>query len=75
MGNFILSMACVNGDNIQMAIHRREDIIGWLRKVDHEGSNWDILEHVWDAPYPDNTEIIRAIDLTDEIMREYETPT
>jgi hypothetical protein len=35
-------MTCVSGDEVHVAIHRREDIVRWLRKLDHEGSTWAV---------------------------------
>ena len=70
---YILSMSCISGDEVQVAIHRREDIVGWLKSLDHEGSNWTVVNHVYDGnPMKDaDAKILETIDLTDEIMEEY----
>lgn len=60
---FILSMSCVSGDEVQVAIHRKEDILGWLRTLDHEGSNWTVVKHSSDFQQTD--------DLTEDVMRAY----
>lgn len=69
MGNYILTMYCVSGDNVQVAIHRYEDIRRWLKTLDHEGSNWSVVKHVWDG---EQTAVIDTINLTDQIVGEYE---
>jgi len=63
---FVLSMSCVSGDEIQIAIHQREDIIPWLRKLDHEGATWTVVEF----SYKDGV-IDADHDHTEEIMQEY----
>ena len=45
MGLYILTMSCVSGDAVQVAIHKREDIVWWLKTLDHEGSSWDVVHH------------------------------
>ena len=62
MGPYILTMSCVSGDAVQVAIHRREDVVRWLRTLDHEGSSWDVVYHL---PNGDISWI------TDEVMVEY----
>jgi hypothetical protein len=57
-------MSCVSGDEVQVAIHRREDIFRWLKTLDHEGSNWSVVNHV-------GVPIMDTIDLTDAIEAEY----
>lgn len=42
---YILSMGCVSGDDVQVAIHRYEDIIPWLKQLDHEGSSWGVCSY------------------------------
>ena len=72
---YILSMSCVSGDEVQVAIHRYEDIFRWLKSLDHEGSSWDVAEHVYEPPCTwetiNTSKIVRTDDLTDEIMEEY----
>lgn len=70
---YILEVWCVSGDDVQVEIHRREDIAGWIRKLDHEGANWWAVEHTW----RDNEEVepiglISTRDITDEIVKEME---
>ena len=63
MGPYILTMSCISGDAVQVAIQREEDIIKWLRALDHEGSTWDVVHHLPDG----DVEWI-----TDDVMAEYE---
>jgi hypothetical protein len=37
---YVLSMSCVSGDEVQVAVHRYQDIFRWLKTLDHEGSTW-----------------------------------
>lgn len=67
MGDYILSMCCVSGDEVQVAIHRREDIFRWLRTLDHDGSNWNVVQHHRVAGTIYMTE-----DITDAIEEEYQ---
>ena len=60
-------MSCISGDEVQVAIHRREDIFRWLKTLDHEGSNWDLSQHIFGV----DGKIESTVDLTDEIMKEY----
>lgn len=46
---YILTMSCVSGDELQVAIHSKEDVRRWLDTLDHEGSSWDVVHHVTDA--------------------------
>lgn len=41
---WILSMSCVSGDEVQVAIHRLEDVARWLTTLDHEGSSWSVTD-------------------------------
>jgi hypothetical protein len=41
---WILSMSCVSGDEVQVAIHRQEDVARWLTTLDHEGSSWTVTD-------------------------------
>lgn len=66
MGPYILSMNCIRGDDLQIAIHRREDIFRWLKTVDHEGSLWSVVFHNGDSESGFIT-----TDITDEIIEEY----
>ena len=66
MGKFILTMGCVSGDDVQVAIHRREDIFHWLKTLDHEGSSWTIVVHDEKLSHPPK-------DITEEIQGEYGT--
>ena len=66
MAPYILTMNCVSGDGIQVAIYRREDIVRWLRTLDHEGSSWDVVYH------NDEDGVIEFI--TQEIETEYGNP-
>ena len=61
---YILSMSCISGDEIQVAIHRREDIFRWLKTLDHEGSNWSVVQHI-------GTPITDTVELTEEVIKEY----
>lgn len=65
---FILSMSCVSGDEVQVAIHRYEDIFRWLKTLDHEGSHWDVTVHYYD---PLGNEITDTEDITDKVVKEY----
>jgi hypothetical protein len=65
---YILSMSCVSGDEVQIVIHRKEDIFRWLKKLDHEGSNWDVVEHLWSNDY---SKIMGTSYITSEIIEEY----
>ncbi len=65
---YVLRMSFVNGDQLQIALHRREDILRWLRQCDHEGSSWSVIRiggfvgsHTHSTP----------LDITDEIAAEY----
>lgn len=66
MTRYILSMGCVSGDDIQIAIHEREHIVPWLKKIDHEGSSWTVVAHDMDGDI-----IMETTDITDQIMEEY----
>lgn len=44
---YILSMSCVSGDEVQVIIHQKEDIPKWLKTLDHEGSSWDVYQHIY----------------------------
>lgn len=70
---YILSMSCVSGDEVQVAIHLYEDIFRWLKSLDHEGSSWSVGQHVYDSSPLTNSDatIINTKDLTDEVMEEY----
>ena len=68
MGKFILSMLCVSGDEVQVAIHRIQDITRWLKTLDHEGATWSVVHHVWDEV---NEKVLETNDITDMIEREY----
>lgn len=57
-------MSCINGDEIQIAIHEMEYIFKWLKTIDHEGSNWSVIEHVGDP-------ITKTVDITLEIEKDY----
>jgi hypothetical protein len=63
---YILHMSCVSGDEVQVAIHLKEDIRGWLDKLDHEGSSWSVYHHVTNK---DNM-IVDTRDLTQEFLAE-----
>lgn len=62
MESYILTMSCVSGDAVQVAIHKREDIVRWLQTLDHEGSSWDVVHHLPDGG---------ITWITDEVMAEY----
>ena len=64
MGSYILSMSCVSGDECQVAIHLREDIVGWLKTLDHEGSNWCVVQYRGDP-------ITETVDITAAVYDEY----
>lgn len=66
MGSYILSMSCISNDEVQVAIHRYEDIFRWLTTLDHEGSNWTVVQHVMDGDV-----VMETNDLTDQVMQEY----
>jgi hypothetical protein len=66
---YILSMGCVSGDEIQVAIHRQVDIVHWLKTLDHEGSSWSVTRHQWNEA---GDHIHATTDITDEITRQYE---
>lgn len=68
LGSYVLSMSCVSGDNVQVSIHRREDIFRWLRKLDHEGSSWAVHHHDLE------TALSSVEDITEEIEGEYVRP-
>lgn len=65
MGRFILSMLCVSDDEVQVAIHRREDIARWLKTLDHEGSSWSVVVHEMDGDV-----VVETRDITTEIIEE-----
>lgn len=65
---YVLTMSCVSGDELQVAIHRREDIFRWLKTLDHEGSSWSVVEM---ARFGAAVEFISPEDITEDIMREY----
>lgn len=69
MGSYILTMSCVSGDDVQAAIHKREDVFKWLSTLDHEGANWSVVYHTWDGH-----QLINTHDITKEIEREYADP-
>ena len=64
--SFILSMTCVSGDDLQVVIRRREDIMAWLVKLDHEGSCWSVMHCIWNT----RDAVLNAEDITDEILHE-----
>ncbi len=41
---WMLSMSCVSGDEVIVAIHRQEDVAKWLKTLDHEGSSWSVTD-------------------------------
>lgn len=41
---WILSMSCISGDEVQVVIHRQEDVARWLKTLDHEGSSWSVID-------------------------------
>jgi hypothetical protein len=63
---WILSMSCVSGDDVQVRIWLRRDVLSWLKILDHEGSIWDVVHHV---PSSDND--FDTTDITQEVMEEY----
>lgn len=67
MNHYILSFSAVNGDDMQVRCFNREDILHWLRKVDHEGSQWGVVSHDMDGDV-----VMETTDITDEIRKEYE---
>lgn len=54
---WVLSMSCVNGDEIQAAIHEHPNIAFWLGKLDHEGSSWIITDMKTGIEYGPEEEI------------------
>lgn len=68
MGNYVLFMFCAYGDQIQVAIKERGDIVKWLKRLDHGGSNWEVIQHRWNDMRND---ILGYDDITAEIADEY----
>ncbi len=64
----ILSMSCVSGDEVQVAIHRYEDIFRWLKTLDHEGSGWNVTIHRYDSY---GNEITETEDITEKVIEDY----
>lgn len=67
MNHYILSMGCVDGSSVQGAFHTREDLLRWLKRLDHEGSSWSVVVHDMDGDI-----VMETHDITDEIRKEYE---
>lgn len=68
LASYILSMSCISGDDVQVAIHRREDVVRWLKTLDHEGSSWSVVHHAWNEMQDD---ILGTEDITSDIEAEY----
>ena len=63
---YVLRMRFVNGDELQMTVHRREDLLRWLTQCDREGSSWSVLRRA-DLSGSSHTHRI-PLDITDEIQ-------
>jgi len=64
MEKYIISLGAVNGDSVQIAVHRKEDIPSWLEKIDHEGSSVSIVSHWFDGDI-----IMETRDITEEFIK------
>ena len=66
---YILSVSCISGDEVQVAIHERGDVRRWLDTLNHEGANWQVVEHCYSD---DRVHIEETRDITVEIEQEIE---
>ena len=61
---YTLNMECVSGDGVEIFIRKKANIIAWLKKLDHEGATWSVLQHGYYYG--------AAVDITDAVMKEYQ---
>lgn len=63
MNHYIISISCVNEDQIQIATKERDNIKFWLGKIDHEGSSVSIVCHEMDDDI-----VMQTDDMTNEFI-------
>jgi 5,10-methylenetetrahydrofolate reductase len=66
MRAYRLTVAYPSGDDARIAIRRREDIVRWVRKLDHDGAMWAVTQPVYEGHRQ-----VRVEDLTAVITAEY----